>query len=135
MMAWKQATFEVQTTEGKVPVSGITRRGLGLHLVAPHPDGVRGVWHLVHLRSGLAFLIINMPTAEDASEIAEIIIKYANWRKFETPSAIAAADRQWMPKIIGIKHSLPGHDWIQMLDPAMDDPARIVWYDPKGSRQ
>jgi hypothetical protein len=134
-MTWKQTTFEVQTSEGKIPVSGITRRGLGLHLAGAHPDGQRGVFHLVHLRSGLAFLIINMPTAADASEIAEIIIKYANWRKFETPSAIAAADPQWMPKILGIKHSLPGHDWIEMLDPAMNDPGRIVWYDPKGSRQ
>jgi hypothetical protein len=134
-MAWKQMTFEVQTTEGSVSVNGIPRRGLDLHLVGAHPDGVRGVFHLVHLRCGLAFLIINMPTVEDASEIAEIIIKYANWRKFETPSAIAAADPQWLPKILGIKHSLPGRDWIEMLDPGMNDPARIVWYDPNGTRQ
>jgi hypothetical protein len=59
-MSWKKASFNVQSTEGKVPVSGITRKGLGLHLMGPHPDGERGVWHLVHLRSGLAFLIINM---------------------------------------------------------------------------
>jgi hypothetical protein len=99
------------------------------------PRRQRGIWHLVHLKSGLAFLIINMPTAEDASEIAEIIINYANWRKFATPSAIAAADPQWMPKILGIKHSLPGQDWMEMLDAAMNDPARIVWYDPNGPRQ
>jgi hypothetical protein len=98
-MAWKRATFEVQTTDGKVPVVGITRRGLGLHLVGANPDGERGVFHLVHLRSGLAFLIINMRDEVLASQTADLIIKFANWRKFETPSAIGKADPQLMPKI------------------------------------
>jgi len=40
-----------------------------------------------------------------------------------------------MPRILGVKHSLPGADWMEMLDPAMNDPARVVWYDPKGPRQ
>jgi hypothetical protein len=93
------------------------------------------VFHLVHLRSGLAFLIINMRDEELAAQTADLIIKFANWRKFATPSAIGKADPQWMPQILGIKHSLPGADWMEMLDPAMNDPARIVWYDPKGSRE
>jgi hypothetical protein len=115
--------------------AGSPGEGLGIHLVGAHPDGERGVFHLVHLRSGLAFLIINMRDEELASQTADLIIKFANCRKFETPLAIGKADPQWMPKILGIKHSLPGADWMEMLDPAMNDPARIVWYDPKGPRQ
>jgi hypothetical protein len=79
-MPWKPKTFDVLTNQGKVAVRGIARRGLGLHLVGTHPDGQRGVWHLVHLRSGLAFLIINMRDEELAAQTADLIIKFANWR-------------------------------------------------------
>ena len=58
-MAWTRMSFEIETNEGKE--TGLTRKGLGLHRVADNPDGSgRGIWHVVHLKSGIAVLILNM---------------------------------------------------------------------------
>jgi hypothetical protein len=71
-MACKRTTFEIETNEGKETVSGLTRKGLGLHRVADKPDGSgRDIWHVVHLKSGIAVLILNMWTEDNAVEIAE----------------------------------------------------------------
>jgi hypothetical protein len=88
-------------------VDGVTRKGLGLHPVGLKPDGSgRWVWHVVHLRSGLAVLIINMRDEANAAEIAELVVDLVKWRAFKKVSDIFKADPQWMARLLGIKHSI-----------------------------
>jgi len=134
-MAWKRTTFEIETDEGKETVTGLTRKGLGLHRVAHKPDGSgRGIWHVVHLKSGIAVLILNMWTEDNAVEMAELVVDLVKWKAFRQPADITKAHPDWMARLAGIKHTLPD-DWMELTDPAMNDPARIVWYDPNGPRQ
>jgi hypothetical protein len=45
-----------------------------------------------------------------------------------------SADPEWIARLLGIKHTMGG-GWIEMIDPAMNDPKKIVWTANKMTRQ
>jgi hypothetical protein len=65
--------------------------------------------------------------------MAELVVDLVKWRAFPKPADITKAHPDWMARLVGIKHTLPA-DWMELTDPAMNDPGRIVWYDPNGPR-
>jgi hypothetical protein len=135
-MTWTPARFEVATERGKEKVSGWTSpAGLGLHIGAGNIDDLgRHRWHVTHLKSGIAFLFLNVAELEMAIELVGLVAETADWNKYKSLHDLIAADPEWALRLLGIKHAL-GDDWMELPDPAMNDPGNVAWLHPDMTKQ
>lgn len=124
-MAWKKARFAISGPAGQGTVSGFVRAGLGIHSatdISPKP-GRHAAWRLTHLRSGLFFVTLNVDTAKQAQQLADLFVPVADWTK--TNEEMQDADPLFLGRLLGIKHTLGG-DFIEFARAELNDPANIV---------
>jgi hypothetical protein len=123
---WTEGEFEIADDErGMMTVTGWTSPiGLGLHREGDRSGRQR--WNLTHLNSGYAFLYFNVPMPHEAKELAELVAPTADWNRYEHLRECLREDPMWMPRLVGIKHSLPG-DRMEFSNAALNDPTHIVW--------
>jgi hypothetical protein len=128
-MSWTHATFAISTGDGqKTTVSGLTSsKGLGLHQLSDEADGLgRYRWSVTHLMTGMGFLTVNARDERSAIMIANLVVDLVYWNDYATSEDLLRNNPDWIPRLIGIKHKVGG-DWMELPNPAMNDPSRIVW--------
>lgn len=133
-MFWKRSRFRIATDEGSKKVAGVVASfGLGLHRETDEPDAMgRYVWTVTHLNTGYTFANVRARDEEQAGKIAGLLEHVLDWNALKTVAEVDA-DPEWIARVIGIKHTFGG-DWIEMRNPAMNDPKNIVWIDGKMTR-
>jgi hypothetical protein len=130
-MLWKRSRFRIATASGTRKVAGVVSPiGLGLHRATIKPDPIgRYGWTVTHLNTGYSFARVRGKDEETAGQIADLLESVIDWNAFKT-IADFEADPEWVARVIGIKHTLGG-DWIELLNPAMNDAKNLVWLDDK----
>ena len=129
-MSWTRATFDIATGDGeKTAVSGLTSpKGLGLHRLSDEVDDLgRYKWGVTHLLTGMGFLTVNAKDEGSAIMIANLVVDLVYWNDYATGEELLRNNPDWIPRLIGIKHKL-GDDWMELPNPEMNDPSRIVWW-------
>jgi hypothetical protein len=136
-MSWKRSKFRIASGEGgkSKKVAGIvSESGLGLHRMPDAPDEHgRHRWMVTHLNTGLSITTVRGRDEEMAGKVADLLEQVMDWQAIKTVEDFAA-DPEWIARLLGIKHTMGG-GWIEMIDPGMNDPKRIVWTDSKMTRQ
>jgi hypothetical protein len=65
---------------------------------------------------------------------ADFIVNKVDWEGIVKPEEFAEKDPEWLPRLLGIKHTLGG-DWMEFPNPAMNDPANVVMLPRKMTKQ